>query len=340
MWEDIDVSLSLLELRRGERVLAIASAGEAALAYAAAGADVLAVDLNPAQLHLARFKAALLDAGLVHDHLRLFGTGRHHNVPGVLGRLPKLPQATRRYWHHHADAFAENFHVQGPAGRPLRWVRGRVARAGLLPLVEDLALGRDLEAQRAAWRDQIAPALFTPALQASLRVVGFLRIFGVPSLQGAAVADHLPVLRERLRQVWSRTLLRDNPFHQLALFHRYVTAPSHLKASDMATAGRNAHRIAFRRQDIAHAALDGHWAAIDLLDSADWLAATQAERLFGLLRERLEPGGRLLVRTVRADIVPLARRAGFRLDERATEHATLAERTGLYRTTALLRAPD
>ena len=75
-WEDDRLDLAALAIRPGERVLAVAAAGDVPLAIAAAGAaEVVAVDLNVAQLRLTALKIAA--AGLDADErYRWFEVGR------------------------------------------------------------------------------------------------------------------------------------------------------------------------------------------------------------------------------------------------------------------------
>jgi S-adenosylmethionine-diacylglycerol 3-amino-3-carboxypropyl transferase len=58
-WEDTDVVLEGLAARPGDRCFSVASGGDNTLAMlAAAPAEVIAVDLSPAQIHLVELKAA------------------------------------------------------------------------------------------------------------------------------------------------------------------------------------------------------------------------------------------------------------------------------------------
>lgn len=68
-WEDADVLLAGLEVRPGDRCLSIASAGDNTLALLArAPAQVLAVDVNPAQIACLELRAAAYRE-LEHDEL-------------------------------------------------------------------------------------------------------------------------------------------------------------------------------------------------------------------------------------------------------------------------------
>ena len=68
IWEDPDVDLAALELKRHHRVLTIASGGCNVLNYLAADpAKIIAVDLNPNHVALTKLKlSALQNLSLIH----------------------------------------------------------------------------------------------------------------------------------------------------------------------------------------------------------------------------------------------------------------------------------
>lgn len=70
-WEDADILCDALSPAPGKRILSIASAGDNAFALAADGAEVIACDLNPAQIACAELKAAAIRV-LDYDHLLAF----------------------------------------------------------------------------------------------------------------------------------------------------------------------------------------------------------------------------------------------------------------------------
>ena len=91
-WEDDRIDLAALAIQPAERVLAIAASGDIPLALAAEGAaEVIAVDLNPAQLHLSALKIAA--AGWDADkRYRWFECGRVTEDPQ---RVPTSCDETR-----------------------------------------------------------------------------------------------------------------------------------------------------------------------------------------------------------------------------------------------------
>ncbi|HLX06451.1 MAG TPA: DUF3419 family protein [Thermoanaerobaculia bacterium] len=109
-WEDADVLVAALRPRPGARILGIASAGDNCLSLVAEGADVVAVDLSPAQLALAELKRAAIRR-LPYAALLGF-LGVRPAVPerdrlATLAELGgELSPGARDYWRRNAAAVA------------------------------------------------------------------------------------------------------------------------------------------------------------------------------------------------------------------------------------------
>ena len=73
-WEDADLLTEALDVRAGQRVLSIASAGDNSFSLLMNGPEVVvAVDINPIQLHLVELKKAAITALEHEDFLRFMG---------------------------------------------------------------------------------------------------------------------------------------------------------------------------------------------------------------------------------------------------------------------------
>lgn len=341
MWEDSALNAELLDPKPGERVLCIASAGENALSYAAKGARVKAIDINPAQAHLARLKAVVLARAGPAEYRRLFGDGRYPDFEALLDRVaPALPPEAVAHWRYHARAFDDNFHVHGAAGRALRWVRAFVERTGTLPAFEDLLRARSCDDQLEIWDGAIAPKLFGGEVKRVLTLAPFLRLFGMPAQQASALRSYDSVLAARFREVLETRLARENPYWQLAILHRYASCPHWLAddALSQARAGVEQLTICVEDLSVKVRTRPTRYHAIDLLDSPDWIKPADLAPYFRAIAGRLEPDGRVLLRSVGWHTVEAAKTAGLALDVEATTRASREELTGLYRVTALLRA--
>jgi len=99
VWEDADVLCAALAPAHGKRILSIASGGDNAFALAAEGAEVVAVDLSPAQLAVVELKRAAI---LALDHpalLRFLGlAAADDRVATYRALAPQLPDSARGFW--------------------------------------------------------------------------------------------------------------------------------------------------------------------------------------------------------------------------------------------------
>lgn len=149
-WEDAAVVCAALEPLRGARCLSIASAGDNTLSLLARGAaEVLAVDLSPAQLALFELKRAGF-AALDHDELLAFLGARDQSQAErasvfAAALRPRLGPAARAYWDAQPRAIRTGvLH----AGRLEAYFR--LFRNGVLPLAHSRATVAALLAPRDA----------------------------------------------------------------------------------------------------------------------------------------------------------------------------------------------
>lgn len=149
-WEDEGLLLEALDIKPGDRVVSIASAGDNSIALALAGAgEVLAVDLSFPQLALTELKLAggellyeeyLQVLGLLSEGRRVF---LYHKLREHLG------EQSRAFWDQNEDLIRQGLLGQGRFERYLATFRKRV-----LPLVHgkqdvrELLELQDLDEQR------------------------------------------------------------------------------------------------------------------------------------------------------------------------------------------------
>ncbi|HEX5148940.1 MAG TPA: DUF3419 family protein, partial [Candidatus Limnocylindrales bacterium] len=162
-WEDDRLDIAALAIARGERVLCIAAAGDVPLALAAAGAgEVVAVDLNPAQLHLTALKigAAVLDPV---ERYRWFEAGRMANPWARYRQVirPRLAAHDAAFWDGHIGDFENDFHRHAGVGRSFQWF-GRVSRLIVPTIRRRVEAFDDPADQQRWWRSTVEPRLFGP----------------------------------------------------------------------------------------------------------------------------------------------------------------------------------
>lgn len=99
VWEDADVLCQALQPAAGKRILSIASGGDNSFALAADGAQVVAVDLSPAQLAMVELKRAAIRA-LDHAALLAFLGIRDsaHRQETYRRLAPALSDDARAFW--------------------------------------------------------------------------------------------------------------------------------------------------------------------------------------------------------------------------------------------------
>ncbi|HEX7150583.1 MAG TPA: DUF3419 family protein [Thermoanaerobaculia bacterium] len=102
-WEDADVLCEALQPAPGKRMLSIAASGDNAFALLAEGAEVVAVDLSPAQLALIELKRAAIRQLSNEALLRFLGV--HDAADRVATyRTFTLPESARTYWDANLEA--------------------------------------------------------------------------------------------------------------------------------------------------------------------------------------------------------------------------------------------
>ena len=146
-WEDADLLTEALDVRPVHRVLSIGSAGDNSFSLLMnAPALVLAVDINPVQLHLVELKKAAireLDHGA---YLRFIGFREDSDRLATFQRLlPQLPPSSGEFWNGRASGIDAGLISQGKFENYFRIFRTR-----LLPLVHSRKRIAGLLSERSA----------------------------------------------------------------------------------------------------------------------------------------------------------------------------------------------
>lgn len=153
-WEDADVLLAAMDVRKNDTCLSIAAAGDNALALVGAGAGrVIAVDLSPAQIACLELRAAAIRTLSHTQFLALLGEQQNADWQNDSGRNDTrqterrlsdrrvsdyrrcrklLSRDSRQFWDSHPALIAEGIAQGGKFERYLRAFRRFV-----LPLVHD-----------------------------------------------------------------------------------------------------------------------------------------------------------------------------------------------------------
>jgi S-adenosylmethionine-diacylglycerol 3-amino-3-carboxypropyl transferase len=297
VWEDADILCEALAPAPGKRIASIASGGDNAFALLAEGADVLAVDISPAQLHLVELKREAIrrldDAAL----LAFLGIRESSNREDVWKLLRgELSSDARDYWDRNVDVIRNGVAHGGKFERYFRMFRTRV-----LPLVHgrrrtaELLAPKSLEEQGRfyterwdgwRWRSLFA-FFFSRFVMGQLgRDPEFFRY-----VEGS-VADRI---RGRAEYAMTALPTHSNPYLKFIMSGNYGDAlPRYLRADRLALVRRNLDRLTLVRgaiQDAVRASgqkYDGY----NLSDIFEYLDAPTCEALYRSLLDDANPGAR------------------------------------------------
>lgn len=296
-----------LEKRDELRILMIASAGENALSLLTRPevAQIVAVDLNPAQIHLCELRRAAILALSRDEQLRFFGVHPEYARAGdEMARISlytrvrdELPPDSLSFWDERRDRdIPFGVHHVGRNDAIMHEIQGRLREAGLLPV------RRPMPAEDLAKWQEVYETLFTPGY-----VMG---AFGIPSealamkivnMAGFLAASHFRALREDEGG--------ENYFVTTCLYNRYAHEageagyPLYLQQE-----GQEALRKA-GALDLLHLAAGnmveqmgvlaenfGGFDLISISNIADWMSEEQFGNVVKLAKKCLTPGGAFLAR--------------------------------------------
>jgi S-adenosylmethionine-diacylglycerol 3-amino-3-carboxypropyl transferase len=155
VWEDADVLCQGLQPGPGKRILSIASGGDNSFALAADGANVVAVDLSPAQLATCELKRAAI-LSLEHEEFLAFIGVRESADRGATYRAVarRMPDDARAFWDARPDEIRDGMVHAGKFERYFATFRHRV-----VPLIHsrrvvgELLAEKDRQARTAFYRD-------------------------------------------------------------------------------------------------------------------------------------------------------------------------------------------
>jgi len=168
-WEDADVLCAALAPAPGKRILSVASGGDNSLALAAEGAEVVAADLNPAQLAGVELKMAAFRRLSHEGMLSFLGVRPGEDRAGVYAGLRgDLSPAAAAFWDARPEALTGGFFHHGKFERYFRTFRTRI-----LPLIH----GRRTVAELMREKDEPARRSFYESTWNNLRWRCLFRVF-------------------------------------------------------------------------------------------------------------------------------------------------------------------
>ncbi|KAJ2642427.1 hypothetical protein GGF44_001670, partial [Coemansia sp. RSA 1694] len=314
-WEDPQRDLEVLDLRHGDSLMVITSAGDNALAYAAhqSGLKIHCVDMNPCQNHLLELKLAALRSLDYSTFWRMFGLGRLPEFALTLDSTlsAELSSSAYQYWRQNTHAFAprqssladmvlgdlnhRNLYTTGYSGVALRCLRVIAKAFGIHQATQKLVTAATLARQVALWRDKIRGRLFsTFAIRLLDNPVAMWRLMGVPINQWNMLRSEGSMsqyVRDTLDPVfYSTSCTKGNYFYHLLFARQYSPdcCPDYLTKDGFArlqqVVGRSAsaasptfHLHTATLLDTLNGMCDGELNKAVIMDHMDWFSPEDAD---------------------------------------------------------------
>ena len=300
VWEDADLLLNGLEIGPGHVCVSIASAGDNALAMLACQpAQVIALDLNPAQLACLELRVAAYRALTHGELLELIGSRPSTRRRDLYARCRnQLMPATRAFWDAKGDAIDAGV---GSAGRFERYFA--LFRSRVLPLVhsrrtvETLLAPRDragrdefYERRWDTWRWRLMFRLFF-----SRTVMG--RLGRHPEFFRYVEADVAGRILERTHHALTVLDPADNPYvHWILTGTHGAALPAALRAAHFETIRDNLDRLSWRCESMEAFLGSPERPPIDrynLSDIFEYVSTEHYHQLLEALVAAARPGARL-----------------------------------------------
>jgi S-adenosylmethionine-diacylglycerol 3-amino-3-carboxypropyl transferase len=306
-WEDDRLDVAALALRPGDRVLAVAAAGDVPLILAAAGAgEVVAVDQSVAQLRLTALKIAAADLD-PPERWQWFEAGKVDEPDRRYRQVlrNRLAAADAAFWDSRIGWFGTGLHRQAAVERGFGRL-GLVARLLVPGLADQIENTPSLEDQQRWWRRRAKPRLFgrlTHWLAAATPVLAPL----APNrheLDRMRRDGYSRALEERIDEVLGRTLVRRHRWWRPALSRRVADpgdGAAWLDADLAAAVVAGVGSIRLVHGDLAsvlEAMPEGSLDAATVSNVPDWLDQPDGARLAAALVHAVRPSGRVMHRSV------------------------------------------
>jgi len=312
-WEDPREDLKVLNLKSGDNVLAITSAGDNILHYLG-HADfnrIECVDMNPHQNHLFELKLAALKVLSYHEFWRLFGEGCHSNFPQLLdlNLSPFLSSPAYDFWKSNNSRFQSNLYTTGGTGYALRLVQVLLKIFDLSSEVKRLCEATTLAEQEEIYRTKLRPVFLNSTVITLLSNPLFLwNALGVPKTQMKMLlveGTTYDYMADTLDSVMSRFLLsNDSYFYRMVLNLKYTqrNCPFYLSESGFTTlqSAGILDKVRLHTTSIVNTLKgmeEGSLTKVVLMDHMDWMETAQVQDEVVELARVVSQGGYVLWRS-------------------------------------------
>jgi len=322
-WEDADVLVDALEPAPGKRVLSIASAGDNALALIARGAEVVAIDLNPAQLACLELRVAAYRRLEHHELLVLIGSmgwsvppasrrcsgkdtgwkpGAHSDSARERVRLYEkcrddLTDAARGFWDAHPGEVEAGIGGAGKFERYFALFRNRVmpmihSRATVDRLLRGGSPDAQADFYRRVWDNRRWRWLFRVFF--SRFVMG--RLGRSPEFFAHVEGSVADRIMERTRYALTELDCSENPYLQWILKGRHTTAlPFALREENFSSIRKHLPNLTWRLGSLEEVLESGAgmFDGFNLSDVFEYVDEDHSSNLLARVASRANPGARL-----------------------------------------------
>ncbi len=298
-WEDADILVDALQPGPGKRILSIASAGDNSLALLAEGAEVVAADLNLAQLACLELRCAAF-CHLDHGELLAFlGVRESDRRLQTYDRLQHdLSSAAQSFWNNHGEDVSSGIIHMGKFEAYFRTFRTRI-----LPLIHSRKTVAKLlepktEAERTAfwnkswnnwrWR-MLLRVFFSPFLMGRMgRDPEFFRY-----VEGSIAAQ----VQQRARYAMTALPTDTNPYLQyIASGNFSTTLPRYLRIEHFEAIRSGLDRLTLFHGTVEQAAVEHGAEGFDgfnLSDIFEYVSDETSRALYGTLLKHANVGARI-----------------------------------------------
>jgi S-adenosylmethionine-diacylglycerol 3-amino-3-carboxypropyl transferase len=352
-WEDPAIDNEVLDVRSGDRLVMITSAGCNALDYLLHGpALIQCVDVNPQQNALLELKIAAIETLSYEQFFEMFGTGRIRDNRRIYRELlrARLSESARRIWDRRIGYFDTNgvgLYFHGAAGFFARCMHFYLNNwCGLRSELRDFQKISNLQQQATFYRLYIAPKLWSPMIRYLMRRPEVLSILGVPEEQIAQMkregADVSSSIEEMVEQTLTTIPICENYFWRVYLNGYYPANcfPNYLKRENFGILQQRVSRIQIQTTTLTSYLQSSPQLSSNcfdifvLLDHMDWLSAAPEllDEEWRFILNSASPDARILYRSgsKTCDFIPGFAANRLQLHPWVTEYLNTRDRVGTY----------
>ena len=318
-WEDPDRDVPVLQIKEGDRLLTLTSGGCNALDEALQGADVVSVDLNPAQSYLLELKLVAIKTLEYEDFWLLFGEGRHPDIKSIYLRklAPFLSEGAARFWSKKLYYFNDGLYYHGGMGKVIKGAEIMAKVIGLSGKIKAMCEANTLAEQRRVWESmwpvafwRRTPRVLSDMVERVVRLVLFNNVTlwyggGIPKRQVDHILSDTHTLTDYAAKVFDGVALHshlatENHFYLCCLQGHYTRkcCPKYLREDEFERLKAGVvDKVDNRTCWFADALTDGSYDKVILMDHMDWLDDKAIETLCEQLAEHVVPGGKIIWRS-------------------------------------------